>query len=60
MSDMKMPPEVLEFFRQTGRIGARKRNALMTPERRSQIARIAANARWAKPKSRTKSVKSNQ
>jgi len=47
---MKMPEDVLEFFRRTGRIGVRKRNAGLSPERRSEIARIAANARWAKPK----------
>jgi hypothetical protein len=56
MHDMKLPEDVREFFRRTGKIGARKRHAGMTPGRRSEIARIAANARWARPKSK-KAVK---
>jgi hypothetical protein len=47
---MKLPDDIREFFRRTGRIGARKRHAGLSPERRSEIARIAANARWAKSK----------
>lgn len=58
---MKMPADVLEFFRRTGKIGVQKRNALMSPDRRSEIARIAANARWAKPKGGKKAArKTNQ
>lgn len=45
---MKLPDEIREFFRKQGRIGAAKRVAGMTPERRSEIAKIAAQARWSK------------
>jgi hypothetical protein len=34
--------------KRTGRKGGLKRAAGLTPERRSEIARKAANARWAK------------
>jgi hypothetical protein len=57
MSRMKMPADVLEFFRRTGKIGVRRRNELMSPERRAEIARIAANARWAKAKGKKKVAK---
>jgi len=38
----------LEFFRKQGRIGGRKRAANLTAEERSEQARKAVNARWAK------------
>lgn len=43
---MKMPGEVREYFRRQGKIGAKKRHANLTPERRREIARAAARARW--------------
>lgn len=45
---MKLPEYVKAYFQRQGRIGAAKRRELLTPERRSEIARIAAQARWAK------------
>lgn len=47
---MKLPEPVREFFRRQGKIGARKRHNKLSPERRREIARIAAQARWAKPR----------
>ncbi len=44
---MKMPKNVREFFRRQGRIGAKKRAANLSPERRKEIARRAAEVRWA-------------
>ena len=44
---MKLPEDVKEFFRKQGKIGAKKRSANLSPERRQEIARLAANARWA-------------
>jgi len=43
-----MSKAVLEYFREQGRIGALKRAAEMTPEQRSDQARKAVQARWAK------------
>jgi hypothetical protein len=54
---MKMPPKVTEFFRKQGRIGARKRAANLSPERRQEIARHAATARWAKNEEKASDVK---
>ena len=53
----KLPKAALEFFREQGRKGARKRAANLTPERRSEIARKAVQARWAKQKQKGKSEK---
>jgi hypothetical protein len=47
---MKLPKAVLEYFREQGRIGAAKRIAEQSPEKRSEVARIAAQARWAQSK----------
>jgi hypothetical protein len=44
---VKLPEDVKEFFRKQGKIGARKRTANLSPERRKEIARQAAKARWA-------------
>jgi hypothetical protein len=44
---MKLPENVKEFFRKQGKIGAKKRHANLTPERRREIARQAAETRWA-------------
>jgi hypothetical protein len=43
-----LPPEVADFFRKTGAQGGRARAESMTPERRVQIAKKAAAARWKK------------
>jgi hypothetical protein len=55
----KMPPEVLEYFvkmgRKGGKIGGAVRAANMTGEQRSEGARKASLARWAKAKDKTKS-----
>jgi hypothetical protein len=45
---MELPDEIREFFREQGRIGGNKRNRTLSPERRSELARIAAKARWKK------------
>jgi hypothetical protein len=47
-----MPKEALEFFRKKGRIGGRKRAANLSAEERSEQARKAVNARWAKRESK--------
>lgn len=46
MGSMKLPEDVREYFRRQGKIGAKKRHATLTPERRREIARAAARARW--------------
>lgn len=43
---MKLPPEVLDRFRDYGRAGGRKRAAAMSAEARRGVARRAAAARW--------------
>jgi hypothetical protein len=54
MAKKKLPPEVLDFFKRQGAKGGKKggmaRAANMTPEQRSEAARAAVSARWAKPK----------
>lgn len=44
---MKLPEDVRAYFQRQGKIGAAKRKAILTPERRSEIARTAALARWS-------------
>ena len=44
---MKLPENVKAFFQRQGKIGAARRKELLTPERRSEIARIAAETRWS-------------
>ena len=46
----KLPDAALEFFRKQGRIGGLKRSAGLTAEQRSEMARKAVQARWAKQK----------
>jgi hypothetical protein len=46
----KLPEEALKFFRKTGRAGGLKRAANMSAEERSEQARKAVQARWAKAK----------
>jgi hypothetical protein len=43
-----LPEAALEFFRKKGRKGGRKRAANLTAEQRSEQARKAVQARWAK------------
>jgi hypothetical protein len=45
---MKLPDEIREFFAKQGSIGGKKRTRQLSPERRAEIARKAATARWAK------------
>jgi hypothetical protein len=44
----KLSDDALEYFRKQGRIGGKKRAANLTPEERSEQARKAVQARWAK------------
>jgi hypothetical protein len=44
----KLPIEALEFFRDKGRIGGQRRAANLSPKQRSEQARKAVQARWAK------------
>jgi hypothetical protein len=44
----KLPEAALEFFRKQGHIGGTRRAANLTPEQRSEQARKAVQARWAK------------
>jgi len=43
-----LPEAALEFFRKKGRKGGRQRAANLTAEQRSEQARKAVQARWAK------------
>lgn len=49
---MKLPDDVREFFRRQGRIGGKTRAQNLTPEERSEGARRAVEARWAKRKAK--------
>ena len=44
----KLPKEALEFFRKHGRVGGHRRAANLSAEERSEQARKAVQARWAK------------
>lgn len=44
----KMPKEALAFFREKGRIGGRTRAANLSASERSEQARKAVQARWAR------------
>jgi hypothetical protein len=44
----KLPEAALEFFRQHGRTGGLKRAEGLTAKQRTEIARKAVQARWAK------------
>lgn len=52
MARKKIPAEALEFFRKAGsrggKIGTKARMKKLTPEQRTELARKAAAARWAK------------
>jgi hypothetical protein len=45
---VELPKEALEFFRKNGRIGGHRRAANLSAEERSEQARKAVQARWAK------------
>jgi hypothetical protein len=49
----KLPEAALEFFRKKGRIGGRRRAANLSAEERSEQARKAVQARWAKQAKKT-------
>jgi hypothetical protein len=54
----KLPPEIRSFFvamgQQGGKLGGPARAASMTAEERSENARKAVQARWAKAKAKDK------
>ena len=45
---LDLPDEIREFFRRKGKLGAKRRQQVLSPEKRREIARIAAQARWSK------------
>ena len=45
---LDLPDEIREFFRRKGKLGAKRRQQVLSPEKRREIARIAAQARWNK------------
>jgi hypothetical protein len=53
----KLPAAVLDYFRKEGakggKIGGKLRLEKITPERRTEIAKLGAAARWAKKPKRT-------
>ncbi len=51
---MKLPENIKAYFQRQGRIGAAKRMEVVSPERRSEVARTAAIARWAKRNAQVK------
>lgn len=57
MSKSGMPRELREYLAKLGRKGGRKggpaRAAAMTPEQRSESAKKAVTARWAKAKKKS-------
>jgi hypothetical protein len=44
----ELPESALEFFRKKGQLGGKRRAANLTAEQRSDQARKAVQARWAK------------
>lgn len=51
---MKLPDEIREYFRKQGATGGKTRAENLTAEQRSELARKAVNARWAKAKKSAK------
>lgn len=45
---MKLPDDIRAMFRQQGKIGGKKRLKVISAERRREIAKNAAAARWQK------------
>jgi hypothetical protein len=54
---MKLPENVRAYFQQQGKIGAAKRQETLSPERRIEIARKAAQTRWKKKAAKSSSKK---
>jgi hypothetical protein len=50
---MDMPDDVREFFRKQGSIGGKRRMKKLSAEERTEIARNAAQKRWANKSSKT-------
>ena len=48
--------EMMEFFREAGRRGGKKRAANLTAEQQSAIGKKAAEARWGKKRAKKKAV----
>jgi hypothetical protein len=46
--DMRVPKQVRDYLSRLGRKGGPARSKMLTPAQRSDIARKAAQARWAK------------
>jgi hypothetical protein len=53
----KLPEAALEFFRKQGHIGGTRRAANLSPEERSEQARKAVQARWAKQAAKSSNKK---
>jgi hypothetical protein len=56
----KLPEAALQFFRKKGQIGGRKRAANLSAQERSEQARKAVQARWAKQAKKTPKGKSTK
>lgn len=54
---MKLPDDIRQYFVRQGRIGGKKRNETMSPERRSELAAVASRARWSKAKKKSKKAR---
>jgi hypothetical protein len=50
----KLSEEIREYFRKQGSIGGKKRSDSLTAEQRSELARKAVQARWARAKANRK------
>ena len=50
MARKKVPSEFSDYLRAIGRKGGKERAKNLSPERRTEIAKKAAKARWDKPK----------
>jgi len=53
MAKKRKNPAAVSLGRKGGKIGGRVRAANMTPEQRSEAARKAVQARWARAKAQT-------
>jgi hypothetical protein len=58
--NVKLPEDIRAYFQRQGKIGAAKRKAVLTPERRSEIARMAAQARWSNLEVSEKATRGNR
>jgi len=47
MVPVDMPDDLREFFRKQGSIGGKRRMKRLSPRERTEIARKAAQSRWA-------------